>query len=105
MHEVGADQQVLLPGEGRMFGNGFFHLIGTRIEYLEEISVAALEVLENFRELAGNRIRVERQDTINDVIRACLISRVQIPGFGRRFERTDHHSRRIRAKIKTLALQ
>ena len=88
-----------------MRGDGFFHLIGARFEYLEQIAVTILEVLQDLRELTGGGVGIERQDAIDDVIRACLIGGVEIAGFGRRLERPDDHSRRIRAQIKILPIQ
>jgi hypothetical protein len=87
-----------------MIGDGSFHLIGPRTEYLKEIAVTILEVLENLREFTRNRFGIERKDAINNVIRTRFIGGVQIPRLGRRLERTDHHSRRIGAKIETLTI-
>ena len=88
-----------------MCGDGFFHLIGARFEYLEQIAVTTLKVLKNLRELTGGGVGIERQDAIDDVIRACLVGGIQVPRFGGRLERPDDNSRRIRAQIKILPIQ
>src|SRR5580704_9552968 len=96
---------MLLLGEGRMCSDGLFHLIGARFEYLEQIAVTILKVLQNLRELAGSRLGIERQDAIDDVIRARLVGGIEVPGFGGRLEWTDDHSCRIGAQVKTLTIQ
>jgi hypothetical protein len=88
-----------------MCGDGFLHLIGARFEYLEQIAMTILEVFQNLREFTGSRAGIERQDAIDDVIGARLVGRIEVPRFGRRLERPDDHSCRIRAQIEALPIQ
>ena len=105
MHEIGAHQPTLLLGEGRMFGKGLFHFIGARFEYLEQIAMAALKVFQDLGQLASCRFAIERQDSIDDMIRPRLVGGVEIARFSRRLERANDHSCRIRAQIKTLPVE
>jgi len=105
VHEIGAHQPSLRLCEGRMGSKRLFHFIGARLEYLEQISMATLKVLENFGQLFVSRFRIERQDSIDDVIRPRLVCGVEIPRFGRRFEWAHDHSCRIRAQIQSLPIQ
>ncbi len=105
IEEIGTDQPPLFLRESRMRGERVFHFIGARLETGEQITVASLEILQHFGELVGGRLRIERQDSIDNVIRACLVRGVQVPRFGRRFEWAHHHPRRIRAQIQSLPVQ
>ena len=88
-----------------MRGKGVFHFICACVECLDQIAVAILKVLEDFGQLASSGKRIERQDAIDDVIRARLIGRIEVPRFGRRLKWPDDYSCRIRAQIKTLPIQ
>ena len=101
MQKIGADQSALFLSENRMRCEGFLHFIGARLESIEQIAVAALEILEHFGELMGRGLRIERQDSVDDVIRARLVGGVEVSRLGCRPEWPDDHSRRIRAQIET----
>lgn len=105
VHEISAHQQSLLLCEPRMRGEGLFHLISARLEYLKHIAVATLEILNDFSKFFGGGIGIERQDTIDNMIRPLLVGGVQISGFGRRFKGADDHSDRIRAQVQSLPNQ
>src|ERR1700683_310949 len=105
MHEIGAHQPTLLFCEACVGVKGFFHLIGARFECLEQIAMAALKVFSDFGQFTSRRCRIERQDSIDDMICARLISGVQIPRFSRRLEWTDDPPCRVRAQIKTLPVE
>ena len=73
MHEIGADQLALHLGENDMSSKGVFHFVGTRLERLQQVAVAALEILENIGQLVGCRLGIERQDPLDDMVRPCLV--------------------------------
>jgi hypothetical protein len=99
MHEIGAYQPTLLLCEAGMGVKGYFHLIGARFECLEQIAVAALKVLADLSQLTSSRCRIERQDSIDDMICPRLVRGVEIPRFSRRLKWTDDHSCRVRAQV------
>src|SRR5580698_417430 len=105
MQEIGADQPALVLGECRVDRKGFFHFIGARLKYLEQIAVPALEVLEHLGQLAGSGFGIERHDSIDDVVRPCPVGGIEVPRFGCRLEWAHDHSRRIGAQIETLPVQ
>jgi hypothetical protein len=84
---------------------GFFHFIGTRLEYLKQITVAALEILEDLGQLVGSGFWIEGHDSVDDVIRPCLVDGTEVPRFGCRLERAHDYSRRIGAQTRTLPVQ
>jgi hypothetical protein len=67
--------------------------------------VPALEILHDFGQFFGNRICVERQDAIDDVICPRLVGGIQIARLRRRLEWTDHHAGGIGAQGGTLLIQ
>jgi hypothetical protein len=105
VQKIGADQSALFLSEGRVHRKGLFHFMGALLEYIEQVAVATLEVLEYFRQLAGCCLAIERENTLDDMICARLVGGVKVPRFRRRFERANDHSGRIGAKIKTLSVQ
>jgi hypothetical protein len=105
VHEIGTDQPALLLRKGRVGGQGIFHFIGARLEYFDEIAVTALEILEDISQLFGSRFGIERQDSIDDMIRPRFVGGIEVSRLGRRPEWAHDNSCRIRAKIKTLTVQ
>ncbi len=63
-----------------------FHFRGTRLEDLEQVPVTTFEILEHLGELPRRRPGLKPKDPADDVIGPALIRRVEISGFGRRFE-------------------
>src|SRR5258705_10596765 len=45
VEEIGAHQSALFPCESGVRREGFFHLIGTRLAYLKQVTAAPLEIL------------------------------------------------------------
>jgi len=88
-----------------MSRKGFFHLIGARLEYLEQIAMAALKVLEHLGQLFGSSIGIEGEDSGHNVVRTRLVGIIELTWFGRRLERAHYDSCRIRAHIQTLSVQ
>ena len=81
MHKIGADQLTLYLCENGMRSKGVFHFAGTRLERLEQVAVATLEILEHIGELAGRRLGIERQDAADDMVRPGLVDGVEVPRF------------------------
>ena len=88
MQEIRADQAALLLAEARVIGKGFFHFDGARLEGVEQVPMAALEIVEHVGELQCHRRRVERQHAIDDVVGAGLVGGIEVARFGRRLEGT-----------------
>src|SRR4029077_1335545 len=105
VQEIGADQPALVLRESHMGRKGFFHLISARLEYLEQIAMAPLEVLEHLGQLVGSGFGIEGEHSGDDVVRACLVGSIEVAWFGRRLERAHYDSCRIRAHIQTLSVQ
>ena len=99
MHKIGADQLALHLGKNNMSSKGVFHFLGTRLECLQQVAVATLKILKNIAELVGRRLGIERQDPLDDMVRPCLVQRVEVPRFGRWPERAHDHSRWIGVQI------
>src|SRR5687768_14844233 len=88
-----------------MAGQCLFHFVGTCLEGIEQISVAALEVIEDLREQRGYRRGVERQYPVDDVIGPRFIRWIQIAWLGGRFERPYHDTRGIGSEIQRLTIE
>lgn len=105
MHKIGADQLTLYLRENSMRGKGVFHFVGTRLECLQKVAVATLEILKNIGQLVGRHLGIERQDPVDDMVRPRPVDGVEVPRLGRRPERAHDHPRRIGAQIESLAVQ
>ena len=88
-----------------MGGKGVFHFVGARLECLQQVAMAAFEILEDIGQLAGRRLGIERQDPIDDMVRPRLVGGIEVPRLGRRLERAHDHPRRIGAQIESLPVQ
>src|SRR5271169_5917609 len=82
VQKIGSDQLTLYPGENRMCRKGVFHFFGARLESTQEIAVAVLEMLKDIRQLTGRHLGIERQNSINDMVRPRLINGVEVPRLG-----------------------
>jgi hypothetical protein len=85
--------------------DGFFHVIGARIEHSQEIPVSALKVLEDFFELGSSRLRVEREHALNDMVDSRLVSWIEVTRFRRRLELAHDDPRGVRVQVCALPLQ
>ena len=103
--KIGAHEPPLLTGECCVGRKSVFHVLCARVESLEQISVAPLEILEHVRQLADHRCRIECQHPINDVVCPCLVSGIEIAWLSRRLEGARDHSRRIGTHTKRLSVQ
>ena len=64
-----------------------------------------LEILEDTGQLIGCGLRIQPQDTIDDMICPRLVACVQIPWFDRRPERAHEDPRWVRAQPESLPVQ
>src|SRR5436190_7527326 len=65
----------------------------------------ALEILQYIGELVGDSFGIKRENAIDDVIGAGLVSRIEIARFGRRLERAHDNARGIRPQVKRLSIE
>ncbi len=105
VEKIGADQLALGLGEGAMSRQRLFHHIGARFERLQQVAVAAVEILQDVFELAGNGFGVERENPVDDMVGPRLVGRVEIARFRRRLERAHDHPRRVGTQIKRLTVE
>ena len=105
MQKIGSDELALNFRELNMRHECLFHLACPVFKCREQVAVAALEVFQDILKHAIGRLRIERQNPIDDVVCARLIGRVEIPWLRRRFEGTNNDTRRIGTQKKRLAVQ
>ena len=77
-----------------------FHFVGTRFEGVEQIAMAALEVLKDVGAVAARHLRIERQDPVDDMVRPGLVGRVEVARFDRRLEGPHDHPGGIGAQMQ-----
>ena len=105
VEKIGADQLALDLGKAPCAAKRLFHLVGARLERLQQVAMAALKILQHVGQLAGCGLGIERQNPVDDMVGAGLVGRVEIARFGRRLERAHDHPRGIGAQIKRLPVQ
>ncbi len=91
-----------------MGGERLFHFVGARFERLQQVAMAPLKIFEDFGQLgrgAAPRYRKRENAIDGNMVRPRLVSRVEIPRFGRGLEWTHDNSSRIRAQIESLPIQ
>ncbi len=67
--------------------------------------MAALKILQDFREQARHCRRIERQHPFDHVIGAGVVGNVEIARLGRWFEAANEDSCGIRTQVESLAVQ
>src|SRR4029077_5693615 len=72
VEEIGTHQLALFPCESGVRRERFLHFIGTCLEYLQQITVAALEILEDLGQLVGSGFWIEPHDLDDHVSRPWL---------------------------------
>ena len=60
VQKIGSDQLTLYFAERSVSSKGAFHFVGTRLEDLQQVAVAAFKILEDIGQLAGRRLGVKR---------------------------------------------
>ena len=105
VEEISPDQTTLHLGQLSMRFECVLHVGGARFKNVEQISVAAFEVVEHLAQLLRGSFSVEPKHPVNDMIGADLVSRVEVARLSRWFEGPDDYPGRIRAQIEALAIQ
>lgn len=105
VEEAGTHELPLDPAEVGVIGEGVLHLVGPGLEGRQQAAVATLEILQDIREEARRGLGIERQDPVDDVVRARSVGRVEVPRLGRRTERSHDHPRRVGAQIQGRPVQ
>src|SRR5579859_2541223 len=105
VHEVGADELALNFGKGGMRREGCLHLVGTKLERLQQVAMPALEVLQHIRQLVCRLLRVEIENALHDMVGPRLVGRVEVSRFGRRLERAYDDACRVGAEMERLPIQ
>jgi hypothetical protein len=76
-----------------------FHFCGARLKNIDQISMAAVKIVEHLAQLLRGSFGIEPDDPANDMIGSNLIGGVEVAGFSCRFERSDDDPCRIRPQI------
>jgi hypothetical protein len=84
---------------------GLFHLNRSRLEGLEQITMAPEKVLQNVGQLTPHRERIEGQHSVHNMVGARFVRRIEVARLGRRLEGTNYNSRWIRAQEKRLPVK
>ena len=77
----------------------------TSLEGFQQIAMPALKIFQHIRQQAGGDLRVECEDARDDMVGARLVGRVEVAGFGSRFERAHDHAGGVRTQVECLAMQ
>ena len=105
MQEISTNQPPLCFGEGDMPREGLFHFVGAAFEFLDQLAMATVEILQNIREKAFRRPDVECQDPFYNHIRPRFIDRLEVSGLDRRPERAHDDARRVGSQEQRLPVQ
>ena len=105
MQEESSDKSPLKFGEFGMRRQSVFHVIGARLECRQQVAMTPREIFKDTGQLIGCCLRVQPQDTIDDMIRPRPVDFVQIPWLDRRPERAHEDPRWVRAQTKRLPVQ
>ena len=105
IEKIGADELALDLCERSMIGQRIFHLRGARLEGLQQIAMAAEEILQNIGQLTVRCLGIEREHTFDDMVGTGLVGRIEITRLRGRLERPNDHARRIGPQMKGLAIE
>ena len=105
VEKISPDQPALRQVQLGVGCERVFHLGGARLENVEQVPVAAIEVLEHLVQLLRGSLGIEPKHPVDDMIGAELVRRIEIARLSRRFEGPDDHPGRIGAKKEALAVQ
>ncbi len=105
VEKIGPDQPALRLVQLGVGRERVFHLGGTGLENVEQVPVAALEVLEHLTHLLCGSLGIEPKHPVDDMIGADLVGRIEIARLSRWFEGPDDDPGRIWPQIEALAVQ
>src|SRR5579864_3789436 len=83
VQKIRTDQAALRLIQFRMRLERLFHVLGAPLENLEQVSVAAGEILEHLIQLLRGRIGIEAKNPVDDTVGPRLIDRVEVPRLSR----------------------
>ena len=99
VQKIRADQAALGVIQFGVRFQRVFHFRGARLEDIDQIPVAAFEIVEHIAQLLCGGFGIEPQDPVNDMIGPYLIGGVEAPGFSCQLEGPDDDPCRVRAQI------
>ena len=105
VQEVGADELALYFGKRTVRQQRLLHFVGPALERLQQVAMAALEILQHVCKLVGRGLRIEIENALDDMIGTRLVGRVEIARLGRRLERAHDHTRGIGTQIECLPIE
>lgn len=105
MEEVGANEPSLFRGESGVWRYSLFHLIGARVEQLQEVSMSSEEAREDLVQLSGGGRRIESQHAPDDVVRTGFVGRIEVARLRRGLELPYDDSCRVRSQEYVLPAQ
>ena len=98
--KIGTNKLALYFAEGDMRRQGFFHFGGSLLEYLQQVSVPAIEIFEHIGQLTCCGLGIEPENPVDDMVCTCLVGRIEVPRLGCRLERPHDDPGGIRAQIR-----
>src|ERR1700712_5089865 len=99
IEEISSDQLALDAGKSAVSRQRLLHLVGAELEFLQQIAMPALKILQHVCQQAGRDFRIERENTFDNVVGTGLVGRVKIARFSRRLERAHDDARRVRTQV------
>lgn len=99
VQKICADETALRLIQFGMRFKRFFHLGGARLEDVEQVPVTTVEIFEYVAQLLPSGLRFEPENPADDMIRADLIGRIEVPRLRRRLERPDDDPGRVGPQI------
>lgn len=99
MKKIRSDQPALRLVQFSMWFKCSFHLRGSRLEEIEQISVTTFKIFEHICQLPRGGFRIEPKHSVDDMIGPDLVGWVEISGFSRGLEGADDDPSWIRAQI------
>jgi hypothetical protein len=76
-----------------------FHICSARLEYIEQVPMAAFKVFEHLAQLLRGGFGIKPKNPVDDMISSDLIGWIEVSGFSRRFKGSNDDSGRIWAQI------
>ena len=104
MKKVRSDEPALRLIQFGVRFERFFHLRGTRLEEIEQISVATFKIFEHIAELSRGRFGIKPKNPFDNMVGPDLVGWIEVAWFSRRFEGSDDDPGRIRAQMQDLAV-
>src|SRR5580700_2273246 len=78
VEEIRPDQPALGLVQFGMRFERLLHLFGAHLEYLEQVSVTTLEILDDIEQLLRGRFGIEPKNPVYDMVGPDLVGRVEV---------------------------